>query len=56
MTTVKTAHDIRSGRVRRILLWIFFANALLVAVKIGVGVATGSLSVLGDAAHSGTDA
>ncbi|NIR44772.1 MAG: cation transporter [Gemmatimonadetes bacterium] len=58
MSTVPspTAQDLRSRRVRRILVWIFVANALLVAVKIGVGVATGSLSVLGDAAHSGTDA
>jgi cation diffusion facilitator family transporter len=46
----------RTRRVRRILLWIFFANLLLVAVKIGVGLTIGSLAVLGDAAHSGTDA
>jgi cation diffusion facilitator family transporter len=48
--------DRRVQRVRRILIWIFVANALLVAVKIGVGLVTGSISVLGDAAHSGTDA
>jgi cation diffusion facilitator family transporter len=48
--------DGRRRRVRRILFWIFWANLLLVGVKIGVGWAIGSLSVLGDAAHSGTDA
>jgi cation diffusion facilitator family transporter len=46
----------RRSRVRRILFWIFWANALLVGVKVVVGWAIGSLSVLGDAAHSGTDA
>jgi cation diffusion facilitator family transporter len=46
----------RHKRVRRILFWIFWANALLVGVKVAVGWAIGSLSVLGDAAHSGTDA
>jgi cation diffusion facilitator family transporter len=42
--------------VRRILFWILWANLLLVGVKVAVGWAIGSLSVLGDAAHSGTDA
>jgi len=46
----------RNRRVRRILFWIFWANLLLVGVKIAVGWWIGSLSVLGDAAHSGTDA
>ena len=48
--------ETRQGRVRRILFWIFWANLLLVVVKVGVGFAIGSLSVLGDAAHSATDA
>ncbi len=48
--------DVRVQRVRRILVWIFFANVALLAVKIGVGLVTGSIAVLGDAAHSGTDA
>lgn len=51
-----TDAKVRVQRVRRILVWIFFANAALLAVKIGVGLMTGSISVLGDAAHSGTDA
>ncbi len=48
--------ETRQRRVRRILFWIFWANLLLVVVKVGVGLAIGSLSVLGDAAHSATDA
>jgi cation diffusion facilitator family transporter len=46
----------RQRRVRRILFWILWANVLLVVVKVAVGWLIGSLSVLGDAAHSGTDA
>lgn len=46
----------RQRQVRRILFWILWANALLVVVKLAVGWLIGSLSVLGDAAHSGTDA
>ena len=48
--------ETRHRRVRRILFWIFWANLLLVVIKVGVGWRIGSLSVLGDAAHSGTDA
>ena len=47
---------VRQRRVRRILFWILWANALLVVVKVAVGYTIGSLSVLGDAAHSATDA
>ena len=46
----------RQDRVRRILLWILWANLILVGVKIWVGSVIGSLAVLGDAAHSGVDA
>lgn len=46
----------RQKRVRRILFWIFWANLVLVLVKVGVGWAIGSLAVLGDAAHSSVDA
>jgi cation diffusion facilitator family transporter len=42
--------------VRRILFWILWANVALVLAKIAVGITIGSLSVLGDAAHSATDA
>lgn len=41
--------------MRRILAWILGANLLLVVVKVIVGAAFGSLSILGDAAHSGVD-
>ena len=46
----------RQRRVRRILFWIFWANLALVVVKVVLGALIGSLAVLGDAAHSGTDA
>ena len=46
----------RQLRVRRILFWIFWANLLLVAVKVAVGWMIGSVAVMGDAAHSGVDA
>lgn len=46
----------RQRRVRRILFWILWANVILVIAKVIVGVTIGSLSVLGDAAHSATDA
>lgn len=46
----------RQARVRRILFWILWANLALVAVKVAVGLAIGSLAVLGDAAHSSVDA
>ncbi|MGD8866740.1 MAG: cation diffusion facilitator family transporter [Gemmatimonadales bacterium] len=42
--------------MRRILFWILWANVALVLAKIAVGITIGSLSVLGDAAHSATDA
>lgn len=45
----------RQVEVRRILVWILFANLALVLVKIVVGASFGSLAVLGDAAHSGVD-
>ncbi len=46
----------RQLRVRRILFWIFWANLVLVAVKVAVGWVIGSVAVMGDAAHSGVDA
>ena len=46
----------RSRAVRRVLLVILAANLVVVALKAAVGVATGSLSVLGDALHASVDA
>ena len=40
---------------RRIALVSVFAAVVLIAVKLGAGVATGSLGLLSEAAHSGTD-
>ncbi len=48
--------DGRLSRVRRVLWLVLFANLLVVAVKLLIGVRAGSLAVLGDAAHSGVDA
>ena len=45
----------RHRQVRRILVWIIWANFLLLGVKVGVGLVLDSLAVLGDAAHSGVD-
>jgi cation diffusion facilitator family transporter len=42
--------------VRRILVLVLGANLVVVGLKLFVGVRAGSLSVLGDAAHSGFDA
>ena len=46
----------RHGRVRRILLWVLLANVGVIAAKLIVGLRSGSIAVLGDAAHSGVDA
>ena len=42
----------RTSRIRRVLLTALAVNALLAAVKFGVGWKLGSLSVLSDAVHS----
>lgn len=42
--------------VRRILTLVLGANLAVVALKLFIGLRSGSLSVLGDAAHSGFDA
>ena len=46
----------RYAAVRRVLWLVLFANLAVVAAKLWVGVRSGSLAVLGDAAHSGVDA
>jgi cation diffusion facilitator family transporter len=50
---VRTA---RHAAVRRVLWAVLVANLAVVAAKVWVGVRSGSLAVLGDAAHSGVDA
>jgi cation diffusion facilitator family transporter len=48
-------HDARSPAVRRVLAQVLALNALVVLVKLVIGVRTGSLSVLGAALESGLD-
>lgn len=45
----------RDRQVLRVILIEGFANLVVLVVKLGVGMATGSLAVLGDAVHSLTD-
>jgi len=49
------ARDARSPAVRRVLAQVLALNALVVLVKLLVGIRTGSLSVLGAALESGLD-
>src|SRR6266496_2258357 len=46
----------RTSRIRRVLFGLLFANLVVVAAKVGVGLLAHSLAVLGDALHSGVDA
>src|SRR5260221_11279866 len=46
----------RAAAIRRVLLGLLVANLAVVAVKVVIGVKTGSFSVLGDAIHSSVDA
>ena len=46
----------RDIRVRRVLLGLFVANLVVVIAKFVIGLASGSLAVLGDAGHSSVDA
>src|SRR3989338_8324031 len=47
--------DIYSQNVRKVLWIILLLNLLVLGIKIFAGVATKSLSILGDAAHSASD-
>lgn len=51
-----TAYPDRDHQIRRVLLIILGANLLVVAIKAVVGMATGSLAVLGDLIQSSLDA
>ncbi len=46
----------RTRAVRRVLWSVLFANLAVIAAKIAVGLRSGSIAVLGDAAHSTVDA
>ena len=54
-TTPRTRLDERSPAVRRVLAQVLVLNALVVVVKLVVGVRTGSLTVLGAALESSLD-
>ena len=46
----------RGARVRRVLWWVLLANVAVIVAKLWIGLRSGSIAVLGDAAHSGVDA
>lgn len=46
----------RNAQVQRVLLGLLVANLAVVGAKLVIGMRTGSLGVLGDAAHSSADA
>lgn len=46
----------RREEVRGVLLRVLAANVVVIAAKLWVGITSGSIAVLGDAAHSGIDA
>lgn len=46
----------RRRSVARVLAWVLAANLAVVVAKLVVGIRSGSIAVLGDAAHSGVDA
>jgi len=50
------AAGVRRREVSRVLLWVLAANLAVIAAKIVVAARSGSIAVLGDAAHSGIDA
>ena len=46
----------RNSQIRRVLLGIFAANLLVVAIKLVVGASSRSLAVFGDGIQSSVDA
>ena len=46
----------RTSQIRRVLIGLLVTNLLVVAAKLGIGLFSGSLAVVGDAMHSGVDA
>ncbi len=46
----------RRELVRRVLAWVLVANLAVILAKLVIGFRSGSIAVLGDAAHSGVDA
>ena len=56
MATVRAHVRDRNARVRRVLSGLLIANLAVVAAKFVIGLASGSLAVLGDGVHSAVDA
>ena len=56
LETSQPARDVGSPAVRRVLLHVLLLNALVVVIKLVVGIRTASLTVLGAALESGLDA
>lgn len=56
MSSPPSGRPERHGAVRRVLWIVLVANVSVIAAKIWIGLRSGSLAVLGDAAHSGVDA
>src|SRR6266498_2135606 len=56
MPTQQPTTPDRTSRIRRVMFGLLFANLVVVAAKVGVGLLAHSLAVLGDALHSGVDA
>ena len=46
----------RTASIQRVFLGLLAANLVVVGVKLAIGIAAGSLSVIGDAIHSSVDA
>ncbi|OGI13202.1 MAG: hypothetical protein A3I68_02095 [Candidatus Melainabacteria bacterium RIFCSPLOWO2_02_FULL_35_15] len=51
----KTKETLYSHETKKVLWLILFLNAIVLFIKIFAGIATSSLSILGDAAHSAAD-
>ena len=56
MSGARAAPPDRAAAIRRVFLGLLAANVAVVAAKVVIGIQTNSLSVLGDAIHSSTDA
>ena len=56
LETSQSAREVGSPAVRRVLLHVLLLNALVVVIKLVVGIRTASLTVLGAALESGLDA
>lgn len=56
MTPARAPARERATEIQRVLLGLLVANLAVVGAKFAIGIASGSLAVLGDAVHSSVDA